>query len=98
MDLLVFRSCRAVLGKSNYSSCDILQTDSSSQVAKDLQKLTHSYASDIILCKTLIEGVLPAALSLFMGPWSDKHGRKPIILSVLIGEFNSSYSFNIYVI
>lgn len=86
IDLIVFQTCRVVLGKENYGKCDLLHTNSSSQEAKNVQRSVQPHASDILLCKTLIEGILPAILSLFLGPWSDKYGRKPILIAAFTGE------------
>ncbi|XP_063978555.1 probable peptidoglycan muropeptide transporter SLC46 [Diachasmimorpha longicaudata] len=86
-DLILYQTCRLTLGESHYDTCDILHTNSSSQAAMDLEKLIQPRASYILLSKSLIEGILPAFLSLFLGPWSDKHGRKPILIAAFTAPF-----------
>jgi MFS transporter, PCFT/HCP family, solute carrier family 46 (folate transporter), member 1 len=39
------------------------------------------------MARTLIESIIPAIASLFIGPWSDKYGRKPIMLATFSGYF-----------
>ncbi|CAD6234912.1 GSCOCG00007759001-RA-CDS [Cotesia congregata] len=83
VDLIVFQTCRQVM-KENMTSCDILHTNSSSEEARALQKIIQPYASNIIMCTSIMRSIFPAMLILFFGPWSDKYGRKPLIL---IGYF-----------
>ncbi|XP_044580337.1 proton-coupled folate transporter-like [Cotesia glomerata] len=85
VDLIVFQTCRQVIGE-NTTSCDILHTNSSSEEARALQKIIQPYASNIIMCTSIMRSIFPAMLILFFGPWSDKYGRKPLIL---IGYFVS---------
>ncbi|XP_057320087.1 proton-coupled folate transporter-like isoform X2 [Microplitis mediator] len=82
-DLIIFQTCRLEMA-TNKTSCDILHTNSSSQEARDLNKIIQPHASYIIMSTSLIKSILPALLILFFGPWSDKYGRKPLIL---IGHF-----------
>ncbi|XP_008554900.2 proton-coupled folate transporter-like [Microplitis demolitor] len=69
---------------TNKTSCDILHTNSSSQEARELSKIIQPHTSYIIMSTSLMRSILPALLILFFGPWSDKYGRKPLIL---IGNF-----------
>lgn len=39
------------------------------------------------MTKSMIESIIPAAVSLFIGPWSDKFGRKPVMLTSTFGYF-----------
>lgn len=39
------------------------------------------------MAKSLIESIIPALCSMFIGPWSDKYGRKPVLMSTFIGSF-----------
>ncbi|XP_057320094.1 tetracycline resistance protein, class D-like isoform X2 [Microplitis mediator] len=78
IDLIVYQTCRQITTK-NESTCDILHTNSSSEEARELNKIVQPHASYIIMCKLLIESILPAIFILFLGPWSDKYGRKPLL-------------------
>lgn len=39
------------------------------------------------MSRAILENIVPAFISLFVGPWSDKYGRKPILLSTFTGYF-----------
>ncbi|KAK0167473.1 hypothetical protein PV327_004868 [Microctonus hyperodae] len=77
-DLIIFQTCKTII-KTN-ENCDIIHTNSSSQAAFDLDKLIQPKASYILMYQSLLEGALSAFLSLFLGPWSDKYGRRPVLL------------------
>lgn len=60
-----------------------------------LQKIegeVQEYASTITMVSSILEATVPAIVSLFLGPWSDKFGRRPILLSTFTGELKSSKS------
>lgn len=83
-DLIVYRTCLITLG-INKTECLILHNNSSSEEALNLNRKVQPQASLILMSKSFIESILPSLLSLFLGPWSDKYGRKPVILSGYIG-------------
>lgn len=83
-DLIVYRTCLITLG-INRTECLILHNNSSSEEALNLNRKVQPQASLILMSKSFIESILPSLLSLFLGPWSDKYGRKPVILSGYIG-------------
>lgn len=43
-------------------------------------------ATELLMVKSLIETVIPATISFFLGPWSDINGRKPLIIGSVIGK------------
>ncbi|XP_046981026.1 proton-coupled folate transporter-like [Schistocerca americana] len=49
----------------------------------------RAYSSRLVMYKTIIEAIVPAIVSLFLGPWSDKYGRKPIFIWCFSGNFIS---------
>ncbi|GAB1867267.1 Proton-coupled folate transporter [Camponotus japonicus] len=83
-DLIVYRTCIVTLG-INKTECLILHNNSSSEEALRIDTKVQPQASLILMSKSLIESIFPSLLSLFLGPWSDKYGRKPVILSGYIG-------------
>lgn len=85
-DQLVFQVCVSELGY-NFSDCVVLGTNNDSEIVKDLEKKVQPYVADLIMTKSVVEAVVPAFLSLFIGPWSDKFGRKPMIVASLTGFF-----------
>lgn len=45
---------------------------------------------------SIFTSVIPALSSFFLGPWSDKFGRKPILISTMIG-FTLQYVINVVI-
>lgn len=82
--MVVFQACKEV--ETNKSRCDILHANSSSDEVRELNKIVQRYASYIIMSKSLIESFIPAIFILFLGPWSDKYGRKPLIIAGYFGN------------
>lgn len=50
----------------------------------ELEAQAEKYSADILMVSSIL-GVIPAFWSFFLGPWSDKHGRKPILLVTVCG-------------
>ena len=50
------------------------------------EKIVQPFVAKISMVKSMIECVVPAILSFFVGPWSDKNGRKPFLLLPLAGK------------
>lgn len=84
-DLIVYRTCTMTL-RINQTECLILHNNSSSPEALKINTQVQPQASLILMSKSFIESIFPSFLSLFLGPWSDKYGRKPVILSGYIGK------------
>ncbi|TMW39406.1 hypothetical protein DOY81_015514, partial [Sarcophaga bullata] len=42
------------------------------------------------MARSLLESIIPAIVSLFIGPWSDKFGRRPIVLTTFTGYLAGS--------
>lgn len=51
-----------------------------------LEIAVQPYAANIFMANTLIESIVSSTLVLFIGPWSDKFGRKPILVCIFSGE------------
>ncbi|XP_034241434.1 proton-coupled folate transporter-like isoform X2 [Thrips palmi] len=83
------KACRVNLGYDDVV-CDALtarMTTNYTLEEAEVQKLTASMAG----WKTFIQSSLPAVLILFVGSWSDRHGRrKPCMLLPIIGELLTS--------
>lgn len=53
---------------------------------QDLEAKLETYASKIFMARAVLESIIPAFISVLIGPWSDKFGRRPILLSTFCGE------------
>lgn len=85
---VVYQAC-TVTFKHNESQCALLGTENETQEIADLERQVQPYTATILMSKSLIESIIPALCSMFIGPWSDKYGRKPVLLSTFIGSFCS---------
>lgn len=85
IDLIVYRTCVSTL-KLNDTECSILHSNSSSEEALRINSMAQPYAALIIMSKSFMESISPSFLLLFLGPWSDKYGRKPVMLSGYISN------------
>lgn len=83
-DLVLYRTCSITLN-INKTECLLLHENSSSAEALKIDAQVQPKASLILMTKSIIESVIPAFLSLFLGPWSDIYGRKSIMLPGYIG-------------
>ncbi|XP_075167978.1 putative peptidoglycan muropeptide transporter SLC46 [Haematobia irritans] len=66
-------------------------TNSQENILIEIQK----YVSNILMAQSILESIIPAILSLFIGPWSDKFGRRPIVLATFMGYAASAVVLNV---
>uniref|UniRef100_A0A6E8VLP0 Major facilitator superfamily (MFS) profile domain-containing protein n=1 Tax=Anopheles coluzzii TaxID=1518534 RepID=A0A6E8VLP0_ANOCL len=83
---IVYQTCTAAFGK-NKSLCDQLGTENETEEIQQLEKAIQPYSANILMAKSLVESIIPALGSMFIGPWSDRYGRKPVIVSCFTGAF-----------
>lgn len=69
-------------------------SETGSEHATEIQK----YVSNLNIYGSLIENIPSVILVLFLGPWSEKNGRKPPMLAPLVGHLCSVslYILNYY--
>ena len=84
--LLLVRNCQAVF-PLNTTKCDMLVYKIDTQEARELEAVLEPRVTVLNMYRTVIESCIPVILSLFVGPWSDHHGRKPLILWPMFGMF-----------
>lgn len=88
--LLLVRHCQNLF-PGNSSHCSLLEDKTDSLEARQLEALVQPHVSMLQMYKTAIDCALPVVLSMFLGPWSDLYGRKPLIIWPLFGEWNILY-------
>ncbi|XP_062135866.1 probable peptidoglycan muropeptide transporter SLC46 [Drosophila sulfurigaster albostrigata] len=82
---ILYQTCVTIM-HYNESDCEpLLGNDRGSEATKKLEVKVQSYSADITMAISLLESIIPAFVSLFIGPWSDKFGRRPILLTVFTG-------------
>ncbi|EDW08181.1 proton-coupled folate transporter [Drosophila mojavensis] len=82
---ILYQTCVTIM-HFNETQCEpLLGVDRGSQETKKLETEVQGYSADITMAISLLESIMPAFVSLFIGPWSDKFGRRPILLTVFTG-------------
>jgi PCFT/HCP family folate transporter-like MFS transporter 1/3 len=84
--LLLVWNCQKMF-PLNATKCDMLVYKIDTQEARELEAVLEPRVTVLQMYKTVIESCIPVILSLFVGPWSDHHGRKPLILWPIFGMF-----------
>lgn len=80
----MYQTCTSVF-HYNDTTCLLLGTKNETDFTKDLESKVQPYVANILLAKNLIEILIGAIMCLRLGPWSDLHGRKPVLIVVYIG-------------
>nr|XP_022913093.1 proton-coupled folate transporter-like [Onthophagus taurus] len=88
-NFLIYRTCYTILN-FNESDCAKLGTKNADNSTAELEKQVQPYANVLSMVLTWPAQIIPAILCLFVGPWSDKNGRKPVMISAFIGFTISS--------
>lgn len=84
-DQIVYQVCTVELG---FDSSDCLALSIKNQTeGMSLEEKVQPIAANLLMVKNLTEAVLSIFFTLFIGPWSDKFGRKPILVSTTVGFF-----------
>jgi MFS transporter, PCFT/HCP family, solute carrier family 46 (folate transporter), member 1 len=52
---------------------------------EEIEKKIQPKVAEILMTTNLMHSIIPAIMSLFLGPWSDKYGRKKLIFSTSLG-------------
>lgn len=78
---IIYQTCMVSFG-FGHDECNLLGTHNAS---KDIETIVQPYAANILMTRQLIESLVPAVLGLFIGPWSDRFGRRPVIITTLVG-------------
>lgn len=88
---IIYQTCTDIF-KFNKTECVKLGTQNATNETEIIEKLVQPYAAKFFMARTIVESLLPALASLFIGPWSDKFGRKPVIVSTFVGEYFISFT------
>lgn len=82
---IIYQTCTEIF-HFNTSECMLLGTPNATNHTAEIESLVQPYAAKFFMARTIAENLFPAIASLFIGPWSDKFGRKPFILATFIGK------------
>ncbi|XP_045501793.1 proton-coupled folate transporter-like isoform X2 [Colias croceus] len=94
-NIFLYRTCVHAL---NYTEAECrpylspIKNNETSHLEAEVQK----YATLLITVKMILEAVVPAFLSFFLGAWSDTYGRKPLIAWTILGSSITSMLLVLY--
>ncbi|XP_031639670.1 proton-coupled folate transporter-like [Contarinia nasturtii] len=83
---IIYESCML---KSNESICRLLANKEIPKELKDLETEVEIYVSKINMVWTVLGSIFPVFVSFFIIQWSDRFGRRPLLLSSFFGFFVS---------
>lgn len=66
----------------NVSDCSQIN---SHNATKEIEENIQPHVATMMMTSSLLNAIIPAVLSLFLGPWTDKFGRKKVICATFIG-------------
>ncbi|XP_063698690.1 probable peptidoglycan muropeptide transporter SLC46 [Culicoides brevitarsis] len=81
---LMYQACKSVF-HLNETTCIQLGTKNESEAIEKTESEVQLYVANILLGKQILETIVGAVTCLRYGPWSDLHGRKPILVAVCMG-------------
>ncbi|XP_044746556.1 proton-coupled folate transporter-like [Coccinella septempunctata] len=81
-NLVLYRTCYVTLGY-NESDCALLGTGHKDNFTNNLTQLVEPDANNLNLYIQLPAGFICSFMGLYVGTWSDRNGRKPLLLSTL---------------
>lgn len=81
----IFRSCYVDFGYDK-SICEELGTGNANNYTEQIEEEVQPYANMILMVQEMITQVAPAMIVLVLGPWSDQHGRRPVLIVNMIGK------------
>lgn len=81
---ILYQTCTVSLGY-NETDCSQLGQGQESEHLAAIEREVQKYATKVFTCRAILENIVPALFSLFIGPWSDRYGRKPVLLCSFSG-------------
>ncbi|XP_017489356.1 PREDICTED: proton-coupled folate transporter-like [Rhagoletis zephyria] len=83
----LYQTCVAVY-HYNESDCEPLRgIIPKTEEAKIIENHLQPYVAKITMTNSILHNVWPGILVLFVGPWSDKFGRRPVLLMAFTASF-----------
>ncbi|CAD7014371.1 proton-coupled folate transporter [Ceratitis capitata] len=83
----LYLTCTVVYDYSDELCEPMLGIKAKNEASQDIETKIQPYVANIIMAGSLITSILPAILSLLLGPWSDKFGRRPVLIATFAAAF-----------
>ncbi|XP_036219264.2 probable peptidoglycan muropeptide transporter SLC46 isoform X2 [Bactrocera oleae] len=81
---IIYQTCTSIF-YFNDTDCGQLGTKNASEHVKQIETTIQPYAARIFMTSSLIESFVPAFCGVFIGAWSDRFGRKPLLITAYSG-------------
>ncbi|KAI5642982.1 major facilitator superfamily domain-containing protein [Phthorimaea operculella] len=94
-NLIMYRTCIHVKDFGDEVCSGFLAPDKTN-VTQEVESEVQQYMNLILGVKTVLESLGPAFLCFFLGAWSDRHGRKPLVVWALFGLALSQSMIAVY--
>lgn len=82
--------CYLTLG-FNKSECALLGSNHQDNITSALEIKVQPHVTTLLMTKSILEAVIPPMLCFFLGAWSDKNGRRPVLLASCAGKNNMKH-------
>ncbi|XP_054739026.1 proton-coupled folate transporter-like [Anastrepha obliqua] len=76
---VIYQTCTTIFF-FNETDCRQLGTKNASEHVRDIETTIQPFAAKILMTSTVIESFVPALCGIFIGTWSDRFGRKPLLV------------------
>ncbi|XP_013162941.1 PREDICTED: proton-coupled folate transporter-like [Papilio xuthus] len=83
-NIILYRTCVHSLNHSK-NECEGFLSPTKANITQHLEEEVQKYEAFVSMVRITFESLAPAILSLFLGVWSDTHGRKPLVAWPLFG-------------
>lgn len=88
-NFVIYSTCYITL-KYNESECALLGINYTDNATSLLEQKVQPHATIIFTCFSIIQVIFAPMMCFLLGPWSDKYGRKPVLIATLGGMMISS--------
>lgn len=85
-NLVIYRTCYVTLG-FNKTECALMGTEDADQATAELEKKVQPYANIIGMTRSIFDAITGCIVCIFLGSWSDRRGRRPVLLISLAGKY-----------
>lgn len=81
---IIFQTC-AVIFEYNATDCRKLSTRNTTDYIRKIEEDIQPYVARFFMINSVIQSIVPALCGSFVGAWSDRFGRKPLLIASFTG-------------